>query len=409
MLIELRTENHRSLRTEQVLSMEAGRVGDPEDAIPRSVEGHAARLLPAAAIYGANGSGKSNLLSAVGFMQDAVVWSHRTWPPEGGVPRESFAWGGRGAEPSLFEVTILVEGVRHQYGFVVNDNRVLEEWLYAWPRGRKQTWFERDGNTFQFGEHLVGENKLLKSTTRDNALFLSVAAQNRHEQLLPVYRWFSAVRVFNARNARTPWAASPSERRGIRGLLDAERHLSLPLFESSILQISGLLQAADVGIVDIRVNDVDGNILVRHQSTAADAWLPLEQESQGTLTLIRLGPALLEVLKKGGLLVVDELEASLHPLLAMKIVRFFNEPRTNPLNAQILFATHDTHLLGTSTGEPPLRRDQIWLTEKDSEGATCLYPLTDYKPRMAENLERGYLQGRYGAIPFLGDLAQVKS
>jgi hypothetical protein len=108
-------------------------------------------------------------------------------------------------------------------------------------------------------------------------------------------------------------------------------------------------------------------------------------------------------LRDGGLLLVDELERSLHPSLARKIIHQFNDPAANPKNAQIIFTTHDTNLLGTTLGEPALRRDQVWLTEKDSEGATVLYPLTDYKPRKAENLERGYLQGRYGAVPFLGD------
>jgi hypothetical protein len=112
---------------------------------------------------------------------------------------------------------------------------------------------------------------------------------------------------------------------------------------------------------------------------------------------------ILKVLEKGGVLLVDELERSLHPSLAREIIRQFNDPLGNPNNAQIIFTTHDTHLLGTTVGEPALRRDQVWLTEKDGEGATVLYPLTDYKPRKAENLERGYLQGRYGAIPFLGE------
>lgn len=106
-------------------------------------------------------------------------------------------------------------------------------------------------------------------------------------------------------------------------------------------------------------------------------------------------------------MLVDELESSLHPSLGLAIVKMFNSPKRNPRNAQIVFTTHDTNLLGTTLGEPPLRRDQVWFTEKDKEGASKLYPLTDYKPRMAENLERGYLQGRYGAIPFLGDIAWI--
>jgi hypothetical protein len=145
-------------------------------------------------------------------------------------------------------------------------------------------------------------------------------------------------------------------------------------------------------------------VLVRHQHSGSEAWLPLEQESQGTRTLFELAPPLIRALRRGSVLAIDELEASLHPLLAAHVVRQFHDPETNPRNAQIIFTTHDTNLLGTTLGDPLLRRDQIWLTEKDREGATSLYPLSDYKPRKAENIERGYLQGRYGAIPFLGDL-----
>ena len=147
-------------------------------------------------------------------------------------------------------------------------------------------------------------------------------------------------------------------------------------------------------------------IMVRHRSTSGEAWLPLGEESLGTLTLFRIGPLLVAALQHGGVVAIDELEDSLHPLLALQIVRLFNDPRTNPLHAQLLFTTHDTNLLGTLAGDPPLRRDQVWLTEKDQGGATCIFPLTDYKPRKAENVERGYLQGRYGAIPYLGELVR---
>ena len=135
--------------------------------------------------------------------------------------------------------------------------------------------------------------------------------------------------------------------------------------------------------------------------------MPIEEESQGTHTLFRMASLLLVVLDRGGVAIVDELEASLHPLLGRQLVRLFNDPVSNPKNAQLLFTTHDTNLLGTIPDEPELRRDQVWLTEKDSEGVSRIYPLTDFKPRKSENLERGYLQGRYGAIPMLGRLVSV--
>jgi len=173
-----------------------------------------------------------------------------------------------------------------------------------------------------------------------------------------------------------------------------------------------LLRSADVGILDFRFKesqpgDMAGQTVqrveLRHQSVSDDAWLPLEEESNGTRKLFMLGLPVSEAIQTGGAVVIDELESSLHPVIAQQIVRMFNEPATNPRNAQLIFTTHDTNLLATTLGEPALRRDQVWLTEKDTEGATVLYPLTNYKARKAENLERGYLQGRYGAIPFLGE------
>ena len=193
MLVEFRVENHRSLRDEQVLTMEAGRVGNDADPRPRRVPGHAQSLLPVAGLYGANASGKSNVLSALAFMRDAVLYSHRHWSPDEGVPRDPFAWGPARTAPSMLEVTVLVDGVRYEYGFSASDDCFLEEWLYAWPNGKKQVWFERDSNAFKFGDHLTGENRLIEDVTRPNALFLSAAVQHRHTQLLPIFSWFGSL------------------------------------------------------------------------------------------------------------------------------------------------------------------------------------------------------------------------
>ena len=133
MLIEFRVENHRSLWDEQALTLEAGRIGGSSDTRPRSVAGHGASLLPAAVIYGANASGKSNVLAALAFMRKAVILSHRQWEPEGGIPRTAFAWGDERNEPSMFEASFLVGETKYVYGFAVDDEVVQEEWLFAWP------------------------------------------------------------------------------------------------------------------------------------------------------------------------------------------------------------------------------------------------------------------------------------
>ena len=416
MLLEFRVQNHRSLRDEQALSLEPSEHDSARETSPGGA-------LTAIAIYGANASGKSNLLAAFAFMKHAVSLSHRLWDPEEGIPRDPFAWGA--SPPSLYEVSFKQDGVRYLYGFVADDQRFLEEWLFAWPRGRRQTWFTRDGDEFSFGDHLKGENRIVQQVTRPNALFLSAAVQNRHEQLAPVYHWFRRVTAINVPSHRGSrriggpprdyWLRSlVMDRAGAReiGLFDEDEDV-----DARIDMLRQLVRIADVGITDLKVvqsNEEDDSlrprrrsrIFLKHEHPDCDAWLPLEEESHGTRTLLGLAHPILRTLQRGGVLVVDELEASLHPLLAAYIVKQFSDPAMNPAGGQLLFTTHDTNLLGTTLGSPALSRDQVWLTEKNREGATCVYPLSDYKPRKAENLERGYLQGRYGAIPFLGELAR---
>ena len=437
MLVQFRVENHRSLRDEQVLSMVAAKTGDKDDARLIRRDELAEALLPAVALYGANASGKSNVLSALGFMRDAVLRSHRLWEPESGTPQEAFALSSKANEPSLYEVDIFVGEIRFRYGFVLSAAMVEEEWLYAWPRGRKQTWFTREGDTFDFGKNLHGENETIRGLTRANSLFLSAAAQNNHAMLLPIFGWFRGAQLELRRGLGHGMTNAQLARLG--NLLAPRRNSSSTKDNATRKHereaVVRLLRAADVGIVDIRVEGrepvhLEGwssrswvpqgtsgtwmlqssggkrfDVHLQHKTDDLKrAWLPLEWESAGTITLLTIATRLVGVLREGGLLCIDELEASLHPMLALELVRLFNDPKHNPRGAQLIFTTHYMNLIGNVLGEQPLRRDQIWFTEKDQSGATKLYPLTDFHPRKEENLERGYLQGRYGAIAFLGDL-----
>lgn len=415
MLIQFRVENHRSLRDEQVLSLVAT---DQTGAHALRAEGLGEALVPVAAIYGANASGKSNVLAAISFMRRAVVDSHRRWDVDG-TPHEPFLLSSKVSDPSLYEVDVVVDGVRYRYGFQLSPSRVEGEWLFAWPHGRKAMWFERDGDRFQFGKTLYGENEAIRSLTRPNSLFLSAAAQNNHATLLPIFRQFAA------------WQFSLTRRAGLsaRGAISTvhARRLDAQNQGADRDAILQLLREADTGIIDVRVevskkddlfvmavgSDQPQQIQVQNPPTVffrhrtvdnEHAWLPLASESAGTLALLDLAPRVIDALRSGGLLCVDELEASLHPALALRVVRMFNDTKQNSNGAQLVLTTHDTNLLGSIVGEPALRRDQVWFTEKDDSGATHLYALTDFHPRKDENLERGYLQGRYGAIPFLGDL-----
>ncbi|MEX1041367.1 MAG: ATP-binding protein [Pirellulaceae bacterium] len=426
MLIEFRVENHRSIGEEQVISFEAANLGGAgEDPRPRQVEGHDKPLLTAAALYGANASGKTNFLSALAFMSEAVSLSQRMWEPDGGVPRTPFAWGPKQHEPSLFEATFLLEGVKYQYGFVVNDQEVEEEYLYAWPNGRKQTWWERERKKLKFGPQSRSEKALadlILDSTGVNSLYLSCAAQLRLSTAMPIYSWFS--KEINLLNLGTELPSRISRRKKLAELFrDPTKQKLLFNVDDSRSRnnriadnFTRLLSATDTGICGIRVKPKGATnarlsdrlfpfeLSFQHQHADENAWIPFEQESHGTQTFIDIAMPILEALELGGIVVIDELERGLHSLLAAEIVSMFNNPETNPHNAQLLFTTHDTYLLGTVLGDPVLRRDQVWLTEKTPEGASVIYPLTDYKPRKGENLERGYLQGRYGAIPFLGEL-----
>lgn len=419
MLVELRVENHRSLLSEQVFSLEAARLGGASDPRPRSIDGHDVPLLPAAVIYGANASGKSNVLSALAFMREAVVSSHRQGDPDGGVPRSPFAWAGMRQQPSMFEVVFVLDGTKFEYGFCLSDTVVEEEWLFASPMNRRQLWFERDGQSFKFGDNLKGPNQVTREVTRANALFLSASAQNAHSMLTPIYSWFQRCVSFNISSQPRYRISSPSFSTFFFSAQEERSLFNHEEPDSTLTdQIRQLLRSADIGIVDVKnsisEHEIDGRtfrrarVLLQHAEGDDDSWLDFEHESEGTKTLFRLAPSVFRVLESGGVLFVDELESSLHPLLGLAIVKLFNSPTSNPKNAQLLFTTHDTNLLGNTIGEPPLRRDQIWFAEKDRVGASRIYPLTDYKPRQVENLERGYLQGRYGAVPFLGDFSWMK-
>lgn len=412
MLIEFRAANFRSLKDEQALTLEAASGSDLTDSRLRRVSTQCGPLLPAAVIYGSNASGKSNVLVALAFMCEAVVNSLEGWTAETGVPRTAFAWSGKSRDHSMFEVTFVVEDVKYQYGFAADDQRIVEEWLFAWPDGNRQMWLERDGQRFQFGSDLAEPHPSILETTRRNCLFLSVASRAGPVQLRPVSDWFHRIFTVNIAHRLRKSRLSSAK---LRPSLVPDSVVRSWQEDSNVWRLSlELLKAADLGIVDIRpvqmqtsqTGDVP-QLQLRHTHDE-DSWLDLDEESEGTKSLIRMAPSIVQAIENGGLLLVDELESSLHPLIGAAIVKLFNSPESNPRGAQILFTTHDTRLLAASADAPLLRRDQVWFAEKSPEGASTIYPLTDYQPGQSENLESGYLQGRYGAIPFCGDISWIK-
>lgn len=423
MLLKFSVRNFRSIRDEQELSLIASPLRDGDGGVSHP-EGFDGGVLRVAAIYGANASGKTNVLRALHFMGSAVVRSQSGWKPQQRIARQHFRLDSVSHDESTtMEVDLLINGVRYQYGFSVDSERVREEWCYAFPKGRRQLWFRRDLSVFRFGK-FFSTNRLIQDVTRENSLFLSAAAQNNHKQLLAVYRWFDDQLM----------------------LVGGDRQSLLPLTLASCSddgkkkRVEQLLQAADLGLLGFETVEEEHDerthkILLALRAAASEVPLgsdalpdvperhteieflhragtsdPVrfrtDSESDGTKTYFALLGPIVQALESGGTLCVDELDASLHPLLALELVRIFNSNETNALGAQLIFNTHDSNLLDPQI----LRRDQIWFTEKDASGSTHLYPLTDFKSRKDDNLRRGYLQGRYGAIPFLGKgLAPVLS
>lgn len=392
MLRSFRVANHKSLRDEQeLLLMPAYDKTRP--------------VVPVAAVFGANASGKSNFLDSLAFMQAAVRTSYAEWEPGGGIPRTPFRLDPDRADlPSVFCVELMVEGSRYTYGFELDDDVVREEWLYAYPVNRKRVVFERRGDAWTFGSAVARSRAdSVRDLTRANTLFLSVAARSRLNEVAPVYAWFQSLRYEAARSRLRPSVNALGQR--LRA--DAPER-------TAVLR---LVQRADLGISDVQVHTyeqlslfgdteleakngarrskVDMELRFAHGS----ALLSLAEQSHGTIAWLRLIVPVLTALESGSTLLIDELDSSLHPRLTARLIELFRSEETNPRHAQLVFSTHDAALLGTSFGREILARDEIWFIEKDQTGASTLFPLTDFHPRKEENTERRYIGGSYGAVP----------
>ena len=395
MLIEFRVKNFRSLRDEQVLSLVASKDKTLLNTNTLATGINAApTVLRSAAVYGANASGKSNLIKAMQFMRGVVLTSAAVMQPGQEFNIQPFRLNSQSvSQPTEFEITFLLEGVRYQYGFALNSKQIVSEHLLVYKAFKPQSWFERHldeesgKDVYEFGSGLKGQKNVWEGATRSNSLFLSMAVQLNSEQLRPVFDWFNNQLVIV--NELTPLAPEFS----VKSLQKPE----------SRKRICDFLTAADISIadIDVPVEDVQENRLRFHHVTEhGKAVFELADESSGTRNLLYLAGPVLDILKKGLMLVVDELDTSLHPMLVRRLVQLFHQPESNTGGAQLVFTTHDASLLDAPD---LLRRDQIWFTEKDRDQATSLISLSEFKPRKNEALERGYLQGRYGGVPFLSE------
>jgi hypothetical protein len=419
MLLNFRVANHKSIREELEWQLQPVYDGDRPP-------GTAWEAVPVAGIFGSNAAGKSNVVDALRYMADMVNRSHLLAEDGEGVSRQPFLSDVRDAESSWYVADLLVRGVRYAYGFEVDDEHVVGEWLYAYPEGRRRVVFERSGDDFRVGSSQRDHKELrtVADVTAPNALYLSMAGRSKTaaDAVRPVYRWFRFDLAFGGPLAMNPRTRFLTHR-------DLARRLGR---DGEPAHLRDLLRVADLGIEGYRVESVEEELhvsragavgeakdalfdmpetlrrtrhrlLLRHTGRNGPFEVPLAEESAGTQALVEYAFTLDRVARRGGTLVVDELGSSLHPRLSAFLVALFQDPERNPHGAQLLFTSHDVSLLGRRAGEDILKRDQIWFVTKNEFGESSLYPLSDFRPRQDENRERRYLSGSYGAVPMIDD------
>ena len=425
MLIEFQVENFRSFRGRQTLSMVGAALSEHVDSntFDSGMKGFD-RLLRSAVVYGPNAAGKTNLMKAIQFMQSFVILSASSTGASQYPYRPFKLSKATRTAPSHFEITFIHNGLRYEYGFSMGAKQIEKEWLTEYvqskarTRGRKL--FERAWNKraekfdWDFGPSFKGERTTWSNSTRPEALFLSTATQLNSTQLRPVFDWFQKRLVV------------------IAGQTTLNQSLTLKLWDEpdGKERLLPFLKEADLGIVDASVERqplpsggvfVSPNEAMLHQragSTVADVvkvtlahasddpsspvGFDFDEESSGTQILFKTAGAWLNVFKNGEILLFDEIDTNIHPSLLLFLVKKFHSNATNPHNAQLICSTHNTTLLDTKV----FRRDQFWFVEKEQNGASRLYPLTDFSPRNDEVIERWYMRGRYGALPVLPESAE---
>jgi AAA15 family ATPase/GTPase len=420
MLLRFGVTNYLSLRDTQEFSLIATSLKGVTDGLLSSDGLGEFRGVPSAVIYGANASGKSNVIRALEFMRRAILRSHSSGDPAGGVPRQPFALSkNHVGETSSLDADFIVDGVRYHYGFEADDESFTSEWLYSFPEGKRRKLFERKGREVDFGPSFRGAKKILVDLMRPNSLFLSTATQNDHEFLSGIVKFFRSISISKTVHANEhevnlqlrevnidPRAIFFLNRIGT-GVTNFRRNESeLPeqviKFSNSLAKLGEEFLAETSNFkFQMQRHTRDVSIELSHlNDEGEESFLPMERESSGTRRLLILLQKVFKALDNGSVLLVDEIDASLHTRATEAIIELFNDKNFNRLGAQIIATTHDTNLMLSTS----LRRDQIWFVEKDSRGASFLFPLSDIKSRQNDNFEAGYLQGRYGAIPFSGSV-----
>ena len=421
MFVKFKVKNFKSFKDLTEFSMESTKLKNLKDANTFSINNIS--LLKSAVVYGANASGKSSLLDAMETMRQIIKNSVSIEKTKKYFHQSFFLNVDTEMQEIFFEKEFIIDEILYRYGFeIAKDATILQEWLYQkklQPKAREVRLFKRDLQSIELGP-LFKEGKLIEDKTRENALFLSVVAQFNGEISESILSWFEKLNILSNINNET------FKRYSFNKLEDEK-------FKNKIVKF---IKSADLNIYDISKKNISfdelkkdnkeleklpdfvlselkekglSTIETMHMQYNEDnsferfKSFDLSFESDGTQKLLALAAPIIETLTDGAVLVIDELDNSIHTELVKAIVKLFNSKENNPNNAQLIFTTHDTNLLSQEL----FRRDQIWFVSKDIYGVSELYSLVEYGRGTARNdliLEKNYLDGKFGAKPYINSL-----
>lgn len=410
MIIEFSVENFLSFKKRETFSM----VASSDDSLVSNVtEENGIRLLKTTAIYGANASGKSNLFKILSNISVMLQMSNN-FNPDTILPIVPFKLDFESInKASSFEIKFIKQGIKYVYGFTANSQNIYQEYLYYYPNGRIAKIFERDDiNNYEFSQ----DKKILQNISEKNMankFFLATATSWNYDKTKPAYDFLTLdlgviIDVNSISNFAFDLYAKAEDKKLMNFALEFMNKTDISI-NDFILQERKMSESERIGLLEqyrvLLPKDIVGyQVITKHLIDKVEYLFDISEESLGTQMIFVMIPFLQLALEKGRVLMVDELDRSLHPSLVQMLIETFNDDNINSHGAQLIFNTHDTNLLNLKI----LRRDQIWFTEKNhQDGISVIYPLDDFKVRNKDNIEKGYLLGRYGAIPFIQSVTNI--
>lgn len=378
MILLFRLNNIFSFRDETTLDLQAAKIQTEKG---KALSGNmfpaaGGQVLKSVSVFGANASGKSNVIKGIKACVDMIRTSH-TYNENTTFAVAPFKFDGYDKNPSSFFVRFIIDGIEYEYSFSMTRTEILTEQLFYYPRGRRSLVFSRDEskgpdkkNIYEFKQAIKRPMDVAANTSR-KTLFISRASQMDRDIAKRVFRFFSEDVVLDYKESAMP----------IDSFMKTRKE-----------QILEILNTADSDIVDIRIQ---GNALKTFHRGNPDIAFDFDtEESEGTKTLFQMMLSMIDIIRNGRTLLIDEIDTSLHPHLVEYIINLFN----NSDNAQLIYTTHNTHLLNTDFQ----RRDQVYFVNKREDGCSDLYSLYDFKDfRDTFDMEKAYLQGRFDAVPYL--------